>query len=146
VSQLHSSLHRLSYIRPNLIPGDNVYHFRMRSHNILNNWAPSLRKDLIILQWVMKGTTSLLYIPVNEGEWSSTGFLFFTQWCLNLMRNCSYLIILALRESPDALNMAYGLHENFQLEDTCATSKSLHPEAQGGITFWTVQIIGMNTF
>ncbi|KAF8815372.1 hypothetical protein BYT27DRAFT_7249259 [Phlegmacium glaucopus] len=93
-SQLHSSLRRISDIRPNQIPGDNIYHFRTRSHKILDNWAPSLRKDLVFLQWVMKGTISLIYIPVNE----------------------------ALRESPEALNMVYGLDENFRLEDTCATA------------------------
>jgi hypothetical protein len=40
----------------------------MRSHEILNNWAPSLREALAVLQWVMKGTKSLIYIPVDDGE------------------------------------------------------------------------------
>ena len=68
VSGLLMSLRRLSHIRPNHIPGDNIYHFRMRSQEILNNWAPSLRKDLVIFQWVMKGSRSLLYIPMNDGK------------------------------------------------------------------------------
>jgi hypothetical protein len=80
VSGLHSSLRRLSCIPPNNIPGENIYHFRMRSQEILNNWAPSLRKELDILQWVIEGTNSLIYIPLND----------------------------ALRGSPEALNMVYG--------------------------------------
>ena len=67
-SELHSSLRRLSCIQPNRIPGDNIYHFRMRSQEILNAWAPSLRKDLVTLQWVLKGARSLIYVPVNDGE------------------------------------------------------------------------------
>ena len=55
-------------MRPNSIPGENIYHFRSRSQEILNNWAPSLRKNLGILQWVMEGTSSLIYIPLNDGE------------------------------------------------------------------------------
>ena len=71
MSGLHSSLHRLGYIPANQLPGENTYHFRMRSQEILNNWAPSLRKELIV-QWVIEGTKSLIYIPLNDGEQSST--------------------------------------------------------------------------
>ena len=55
-------------MRPNNLPGENVYHFRSRSQEILNNWAPSLRQGLDIIQWVMEGTNSLIYIPLNDGE------------------------------------------------------------------------------
>ena len=74
---MHSSLRRLSYMGPNSIPGENIYHFRMRSQEILNNWAPSLQKDLVILQWVMEGTSSLIYIPLNDGERPAQSYLFF---------------------------------------------------------------------
>jgi len=80
-SGLHLSLRRSSHMRPDHIPGDNIYHFRTRSQRILNNWAPALRKNLAVLQWVLEGTQSLVYIPLND----------------------------ALRESPEALNMVYGL-------------------------------------
>ena len=65
-------------MRPNSIPGEDIYHFRMRSQEILNNWAPSLRKSLVIdiLQWVMEGTNSLVYIPLNDSECLSAKFLF----------------------------------------------------------------------
>jgi hypothetical protein len=45
-----------------------MYHFRMRSQEILNKWAPFLQKNLDILQWIMEGTDSLIYIPLNDGE------------------------------------------------------------------------------
>jgi hypothetical protein len=111
---LHSSLRRLSYMRPNSIPGESIYHFRMRSQEILNNWAPSLRKSLVILQWVMEGTNSLIYIPLNDGELFSTILFYFWGALLkNLMRNHHfYIIFLALRESTEALNMVYGLHDS----------------------------------
>ena len=84
---MHLSLRRLSYMRPNSIPGDNTYHFRTRSQEILNNWAPSLRKNLVLLQWVMEGTNSLIYIPLNDGEHSSTKvFVSFFLGVQNLMR------------------------------------------------------------
>jgi len=69
-SGLHSSLRCLSYMRPNRIPGDDIYHFRMRSQEILNNWAPSLRKGFTI-QWAMEGN-SLIYIPLNDALREST--------------------------------------------------------------------------
>ena len=81
-------------MRPNSIPGENVYHFRVRSQEILDNWAPSLRKGLAILQWVMEGTNSLIYIPSNDGEHpAQLLLLFLIQQCWNLMRNypLSYL-------------------------------------------------------
>lgn len=99
---MHSSLRRLSCMRPNSIPGENIYHFRMRSQEILNKWAPFLRKNLDVLQWVMEGSTSLVYIPLNDGE---RRVLF-----IYLMRHLSYS--LALRESNESLDMVYGLREN----------------------------------
>ena len=63
-------------MRPNSIPGENIYHFRMRSQEILNNWAPSLRKGLVILQWVMEGACSLIYIPFDDGERQAQSFFF----------------------------------------------------------------------
>ena len=91
---MHSSLRRLSYMRPNSIPGENIYHFRIRSQEILNNWAPSLRKSLVILQWVMEGTNSLIYIPLNDGERLSTSFFF--GWgpavLKNLMRDHHFIL------------------------------------------------------
>jgi len=89
-SRLYSSLHRLSCLQPNHVPGDTIYHFRMRSYKLLKTWAPSLRKDTSILQWAMKGPRTLIYIPMSQ----------------------------VLRESPEALNMVYGLDEHSQFEDT----------------------------
>ena len=112
---MHSSLRCLSYMRPNSIPGENIYHFRMRSQEILNKWAPFLRKKLDVLQWVMEGTNSLVYIPLNDGERQVPPPFF----CLVTNATLSYS--LALRESTEALDMVYGLPENGQFEES-ATS------------------------
>ena len=93
-------------MRPNSIPGENIYHFRTRSQEILKNWAPSLRKNLGILQWVMEGTNSLIYVPLNDGEQRPT--------LVQQSSESKYVMLsfLALRESTEALDMVYGLHED----------------------------------
>ena len=57
-----------------------MYHFRSRSQKILNNWAPSLRNNIGILQWVMEGANSLIYVPLNDGELPAQFFFFFFGW------------------------------------------------------------------
>ncbi|KAF8149417.1 hypothetical protein B0H34DRAFT_733683 [Crassisporium funariophilum] len=65
---LHFSLQQLGKLEPTDIPGDRKYHFRARADNIMKKWAPSIRADLVNIQWALKGWRSLVYVPTDDGK------------------------------------------------------------------------------
>ncbi|KAF8153189.1 hypothetical protein B0H34DRAFT_722586 [Crassisporium funariophilum] len=67
MSKLHLLLRQLGKLHPTDIPGDRKYHFRARADNILNQWAPLIRADLVNMRWALKGWRTLVYVPTDDG-------------------------------------------------------------------------------
>ncbi|KDR67474.1 hypothetical protein GALMADRAFT_258048 [Galerina marginata CBS 339.88] len=88
-SQLQHSLHSLSNLRGNHIPGEKVYRFFDHAEKILKKWEAPFWAEIPSISWALKGERSLTFIGEND----------------------------PLRTSAKVLDLVYGFQDDLQLVD-----------------------------
>lgn len=106
---IHFTLQHFSNMR--YAPNSADANLCKRAHNILKKWHPMFLAHLSKRRWAFKGPLCMGYVPMNDGQFFCSRGHFIDNTIDDL-----YLDFAAIRTSPDALDIIYGLKDEMTLQ------------------------------